>query len=58
MMLIWTIAWSIFAANPVAAYTAERIVERSSAHEADVAARILSSKAGVAAALRGAPLTL
>lgn len=51
MLLIWTVAWSIFAANPLAAYTAERAVERSFAERADITARLAASKAGTAAAV-------
>jgi hypothetical protein len=54
MLLIWTVAWSIFAANPLATYGAERAVERSFAEQADVAARIVASKAGTAAAIAAA----
>lgn len=49
MLLIWTVAWSIFAANPLAAYTAERTIERSFAEQADITARLASSKAASAA---------
>jgi hypothetical protein len=48
MLLIWTVAWSIFAANPLAAYTAERYVERTVDQQADIDARLASSKAASA----------
>ena len=49
MLLVWSIAWTIFAANPVAHYTAERAIERTHAQQLDVAARISASKAASAA---------
>lgn len=49
MLLIWTVAWSIFAANPLAAYMAEQHVARTSVQQADIDARILSSQAAVRA---------
>lgn len=48
MLLVWSVAWTIFSANPVAAYTAERTVERTHAEHMDVAARIAASKAASA----------
>lgn len=40
MLLVWTIAWTIFTANPLAAYQAERTVER-----ADILTRLAASQA-------------
>lgn len=53
MLLIWTIAWSIFAANPLAAYTAERTVERSLDQQADIDVRLAASKAASAVLGKG-----
>jgi hypothetical protein len=53
MMLIWTVAWSIFAANPVAAYTAERIAVRTAAEQSHIDARLAASKAAIAVFGRG-----
>jgi hypothetical protein len=49
MWLVWTIAWSIFAANPLAAYMAEQQVTRTALEQADIDARLLASKAAVGA---------
>lgn len=48
MMLLWTIAWSIFAANPMAAYNAEQTVLRTAAEQSHIDARLAASKAAVA----------
>ncbi|MDX2235534.1 MAG: hypothetical protein NW200_13640 [Hyphomonadaceae bacterium] len=47
MWLVWTIAWTIFSANPLAAYTAERAVVRSLGEQADIDARLAASKRAV-----------
>ena len=49
MLLVWSVAWTIFAANPIATYTAERVIERTHAEQMDVAGRISASKAASAA---------
>ena len=49
MMLVWTVDWTIFAANPLATYSAERTVVRTLEQQADVTARISASKAASAA---------
>ena len=49
MLLVWSVAWTIFAANPIATYTAERVIERTHAEQVDIAARIKASKAASAA---------
>lgn len=40
MLLVWTIAWTIFTTNPLAAYQAERTVEQS-----DILTRLAASQA-------------
>jgi len=53
MLLIWTVAWSIFAANPLAAYTAERHIERTIDQQGAIDARIAASKAASAVLGKG-----
>lgn len=53
MLLIWTVAWSIFAANPLAAYTADRYIERTVSEQAAIDARIAASKAASAVLGKG-----
>lgn len=52
MWLVWTIAWTIFAANPMALYAAERQIERSAAGRADLDSRLVASAAATRSALR------
>jgi hypothetical protein len=40
MLLVWTIAWTIFTANPLATYQAERTVS-----QADIQTRLAASRA-------------
>jgi len=40
MLLVWSIAWTIFSMNPLAAYNAERTVE-----QADIETRLAASRA-------------
>jgi hypothetical protein len=40
MLLVWTIAWTIFAANPFVHYQAERTVS-----QADIETRLAASRA-------------
>jgi hypothetical protein len=40
MLLVWTIAWTIFTANPLAQYQAERTVS-----QADIQTRLAASQA-------------
>jgi hypothetical protein len=47
MLLVWTIAWSIFTANPLAAFIAEQEFVRTTHEQADIDARLLSSSQAV-----------
>lgn len=48
MWLVWTIAWTIFTANPVAAFAAEQQVTRTAHQQADIDARLAASARAVA----------
>ncbi|MDZ4776605.1 MAG: hypothetical protein SGJ23_07450 [Alphaproteobacteria bacterium] len=41
MLLVWSIAWTIFSMNPLATYAAERTV----AEQADIQTRLAASRA-------------
>lgn len=49
MLFVWMCAWSIFSANPVAAYQAEMQAVRAAHEQQDIASRLAATRQAVAA---------